>query len=176
MNTFLPQIKSEIHSNKEPEYVRMYFDSTELDWIIDSPPIPSPFQVEIMKPEELKFIDTTTMVMAVVYGNQEMIQEMRAEQEKMVTMLRRISDKLNVDSDDVLGPEATSDDGNSVEGELVQDVDDEIAREMIIEYMKGHERAWPEDISRYLRLDFAQVMRITRKLLDEGVLSDSRPE
>jgi uncharacterized protein YfkK (UPF0435 family) len=152
------------------------YGTAEFDWIIDSPPTPSPFQVDIMKPEELKFIDTTTMLMTVAYDSHEMIQEMRAEQEKMVTMLRRISDKLNVDSDDVLGPEATSNDGTSVEEELVQDVDDEIAREMIIEYMKGHEQAWPEDISRYLRLDFAQVIRITRKLLDEGVLSDSRPE
>jgi hypothetical protein len=56
------------------------------------------------------------------------------------------------------------------------DIADEDASAMIIEYMKEHSRAWPQDISLELRLDFEQVMRITRKLLDEGVLNDSDKE
>ncbi len=52
----------------------------------------------------------------------------------------------------------------------ITEVDDDQAREMIIEYMREHQEAWPQDISRDLKLDFAQVMCITRALLDEGVL------
>ncbi len=50
------------------------------------------------------------------------------------------------------------------------DVSDEEARAMIVEFMKEHNMAWPQDISFQLRLDFGQVMRITRRLLDEGLL------
>lgn len=167
----MPRTGSEIYNDEELTSIWIVSHGTaEIDWIIDSPPTPSPFQVDIMKPEELKFIDATTMLMTVAYDSHEMIQEMRAEQEKMVTMLRRISDKLDVDSDDVLGPEATSGEGNSVEGELVQDVDDEIAREMIIQHLRGKGVTYPSDISDELNLDYDQVGRVLRQLEEEGVI------
>jgi len=167
----LPRTKSEIHNDEIfSSYVIVYDGIAEIDWSIDVPPTPSPFHVDIMKPEELKFIDTTTMLTTVAYDSHEMIQEMRVGQEKMVTMLRRISDKLDVDSDDVLGPEATSDDGNSVDGELVQDVDDEIAREMIIQHLGGKRVTYPSDMADELNLDYDQVGRVLRQLEEEGVI------
>ena len=167
----MPRTKSEIHNDEIfSSYVIVYDGMAEIDWSIEVPPTPSSFQVDIMKPEELKFIDTTTMLMTVTYDSHEMIQEMRVGQEKMVTMLRRISDKLNVDSDDVLDPEATSDDGNSGAGELVQDVDDEIAREMIIQHLRGKGVTYPSDIADELNLDYDQVGRVLRQLEEEGVI------
>ena len=50
------------------------------------------------------------------------------------------------------------------------DVSDEETRAMIVEYMQEHDVVLPQDISFQLRLDFGQVMRITRRLLDEGIL------
>ncbi len=62
-------------------------------------------------------------------------------------------------------------DSNPKQAELdCLDVPDEEARAMIVEYMQEHDIAWPQDISFQLRLDFGQVMRITRRLLDEGIL------
>lgn len=42
--------------------------------------------------------------------------------------------------------------------------------ERIIEYMKEHEKAWPQDISLALKIAFSEVMNITRRLTEEGVL------
>ena len=62
-------------------------------------------------------------------------------------------------------------DSNPKQAELdCLNVSDEEARAMIIEYMQEHDMAWPQDISFQLRLDFGQVMRITRGLLDKGIL------
>ena len=50
------------------------------------------------------------------------------------------------------------------------DVSDEEARALIEGFIREHGSAWPQDISLNLKLDFEQVMRITRKMIDEGVL------
>ena len=42
--------------------------------------------------------------------------------------------------------------------------------ERIIKYMKEHERVDPVDISADLKIEFAEVMKITRQLVEEGVL------
>lgn len=49
-------------------------------------------------------------------------------------------------------------------------VTDEKAREMILSYMKIENKAMPSDISRHLRLDFEQVMRVTVQLIEDGKL------
>lgn len=40
----------------------------------------------------------------------------------------------------------------------------------IVEYLKEHERAHPEDISGDLEIEFGEVMKITTQLVKEGVL------
>lgn len=40
----------------------------------------------------------------------------------------------------------------------------------IIEYMKTHERAWPQDISLALEIEFGEVMDITRQLVEENII------
>lgn len=40
----------------------------------------------------------------------------------------------------------------------------------VAEYMRVHEKAWPQDISLALKIDFGEVMEITKHLLDEGLL------
>ncbi|MHA1137255.1 MAG: hypothetical protein ACTSSE_12285 [Candidatus Thorarchaeota archaeon] len=62
-------------------------------------------------------------------------------------------------------------DSNPKQTELdCQNVSDDEARIMIVEYMKKRGQAWPQDISLKLQLDFGQVMRNTHRLLDEGIL------
>ncbi len=97
----------------------------------------------------------------------ERIEKMMAEQTEIV---KKIAEQLTI----LTNTGHTGHEDQDTEDML--DVEDEQAREMIIEYMREHQEAWPQDISRDLRLDFAQVMRITRTLVSEGVLRADGPE
>lgn len=90
-----------------------------------------------------------------------------------VTLLNGRIKKVERMFGDVLGVE---DEGEEWAEGAPLDVSDEEAQEMILKYMKTHERAWPQDISLALKLDFGQVMRVTRELLKEGVIADSDSE
>ena len=117
--------------------------------------------IDSQKHEDFKIYDTTsvsgdlTELIDVAHRTERKVDDVR-------DMLERIAKSLNISvsgsSDGVI--------------EDVLEVDDETAMELILEFMETHERAWPQDISLALRLDFGQVMRITRNLLKEGTLSD----
>lgn len=40
----------------------------------------------------------------------------------------------------------------------------------IVKYMRTHERAWPQDISLALEIEFGEVMEITRQLVKENII------
>ena len=52
---------------------------------------------------------------------------------------------------------------------MLNDMNDENIRR-VAEYMEENERAWPQDISLDLKIEFGEVMAITKHLLKEGII------
>lgn len=52
---------------------------------------------------------------------------------------------------------------------MLNNMNDENVRR-VADYMAENEKAWPQDISLALKIEFGEVMAITKYLLDEGLL------